>query len=192
MDIASYGKEAGDMNLAKLYLLRRAARVERMHTRPLARQQTVGEHSFSVLALIDCVYPEATINLWRAALYHDAAEVITGDVPATAKWRYPIALGSNLDDIEKDIALTHGTDIVLSDKEQAVLKFCDTMELAIFAIEEAERGDRNAIRVAHNCMSFIAQQDPINSTASYLQEHIAGYLRRNFPDRGVLFNDRGE
>lgn len=179
------------MNLPKLYLLRQAARVERMHTQPTTRQQTVGEHTFGVLALIDCIAPEMTMNIWRAALYHDAAEAITGDTPATAKWKYP-GLAKSLDQIESTIALKHEMVIPLADKEKDVLKFCDTMELTIFCIEEAERGDRNAIRVAYNCIDFLERQDYINSEASDLCDYVASYLRRHYPDRGVLFNDRGE
>lgn len=176
------------MNLEKFYLLRQAARVERMHTQPLARQQTVGEHTFGVLALLDLVYPEADTNMWRAVLYHDVPEAITGDVPATAKWNYP-GMAKSLKGVEQGIEIKYDLlTVELSERDYAVLKYCDMMELAIFSIEEAERGDRNAIRVAYNCINFLKEQEYINSAAANLFDYVTSYLNRSFPSKGVLFN----
>lgn len=180
------------MNFDKLRLMRQAARVERMHTQPLARQQTVGEHTFNVIALIDMVAPEMTINLWRAALYHDIPEAITGDMPGNIKWKYE-GLAKSLEQVEENIISAYRLGINLAQKEENVLKFCDTMELAIFCIEEAERGDRNAIRVAYNCIRFLedSKLDAVTSKAEQLFAYVDKYLRNQFPESGVLFNDRG-
>jgi 5'-deoxynucleotidase YfbR-like HD superfamily hydrolase len=181
------------MNFNKFSLMRSAARVERMHTQPLARQQTVGEHTFNVLALIDMIAPEMTINLWRAALYHDIPEAITGDMPGNIKWKYE-GLAKSLDQVEKGIITDYHLVVNLAEKEERVLKFCDTMELAIFCIEEAERGDRNAIRVAYNCIRFLedSKLDAVTTKAEQLFTYVDIYLRNIFPNKGVLFNDRGE
>lgn len=179
------------MNFEKLRLLRAAGRVERMHVQPTARQQTVGEHTYGVLCLIDFVAPEMTMKLWRAALYHDAPEAITGDVPATAKWRFP-HLNRSLDIVEVRIKEDCDLDIDLSDKEYTVLKFCDTMELVLFSIEEAERGDKNTIRVIWNCFRFLSTNKHIyevTEKAKDLYQYVYGYAFKHYPDEGVLFNE---
>lgn len=179
------------MNMQKLRLMRAAGRVERMHIQPTARAQTVGEHTYGVLCLIDVVAPEMTMALWRAALYHDVPEAITGDTPANAKWRFP-HLDRSLNIAEDRIKEENNLDVALSDKEKTVLKFCDTMELIIFSIEEAERGDKNTIRVVWNCFRFLATNKciyEVTEKARDLYQYVYGYAFANYPNEGVLFNE---
>src|SRR6187399_410349 len=70
--------------------------VKRWHVINTAREQTLGDHSFQVTAILDRAVvqyalsgdpwePRDIIGLLRAGLYHDAHEVWVGDRPTCAK-----------------------------------------------------------------------------------------------------------
>lgn len=144
------------MNTNRLRLMRIAARIPRVHTRPPIHKQTVGEHTFGVLAILREVC-QPSVALYEAALYHDAPEAVTGDVPAPAKWDSP-ALTEALNDVEDDIIdrwrLPNSRN--LNPQEERLLKFADLMELALFSIEEVNMGNRGMAKVAENALTHIA------------------------------------
>jgi len=162
-----YGKQEFD----RLKLMRVVARVKRLHTLPPVHQQTVGEHTFGILALIDIVLPTASKALWRAALYHDAPEGITGDVPSPVKWRHP-ELESALRVVEERIKNEFSMHTELSGIEKRVLKFCDIMELVIFSMEEVDSGNRIMATVAMNGLTAIRERGlmDINEQTKWLYE----------------------
>ena len=155
------------MNYKRLRLLRNAARVLRCHNARSLHQQTVGEHTFGVLALLATVYPQARAAVWQAALYHDVPESVTGDVPAPTKWRFPL-LEEALKEAESGIRQEYALDILLSDHEKRVLKFCDYMELALFAIEECDSGNAHMASMARNALQGIERRGLIDVTESAL------------------------
>ena len=177
--------------MKRLALLRRAARVQRMHTQPTLRPQTVGEHTFNAMAILDYVDPEADKVVWRALLHHDAAEAITGDVPATAKWRFEM-LSSAISQAECTLETEYDMIVPLTKEQIGILKYCDIMELAMFGIEEAERGDLAMVKVARACIKAIEDKglQSINVRANELFNHTASYLAREFYSvRGVFLNE---
>lgn len=129
------------MNLQRLKLMRCAARVQRCHTMPTVYRQSDGEHTFGVLAIILTIWPNASTDILKAALYHDAPEAISGDMPAPAKWRHR-DLGSAMDVVEEAIAVEFQLTTVLNSFEERVLKYADIMEFAMFACEEIDMGNR--------------------------------------------------
>ena len=68
---------------------RDAGDVTRFHTLRTIRQQSVAHHSWGVATLLLHVWPEAPASVLRAALWHDVAEIETGDMPAPIKWANP-------------------------------------------------------------------------------------------------------
>jgi 5'-deoxynucleotidase YfbR-like HD superfamily hydrolase len=157
-----------NLDFERLRYMRRVARVARVHTHPTIRTQTVGEHTFNVLALIDFVNPEASIDLWRAALWHDAPEGITGDVPSTAKWRFPI-LEDGLKEAESAVKAQYGMIATLTMEQAKILKFCDLMELAIFAIEEVDHGDITLRPIAVRCIDAIEKRKLVDVTPNAMR-----------------------
>lgn len=146
------------MNLARLKLMRSAARVGRNHTVPTIRNQSVGEHTFGVMAILFEVAgddKDFDLDVVRAALNHDAMEVITGDVPAPAKWLYPeieMALRSAESQISNSYQLSPYT---LTPRQIQMIKFADLLELAIYSIEELDMGNRHMMVMAFNALHAI-------------------------------------
>lgn len=168
------------MNWKKLKLLRTAQRVTRMHTMPTRYQQSVGEHTFGVLSIVLTIHPNATPQLLRATLYHDIPEAVTGDVPATAKWRWPdmeTALRGAEEWMRREFELSEE----LPSLERKVLKFADMMELLLFSLEEADAGDRKMVVIARNCITALRTRGLIDVTPAayelfsfaqlYLEKH---------------------
>lgn len=155
----------------RLKLMRVVARVNRLHTLPPVHKQTVGEHTFGILALIDIVQPTASKALWRAALYHDAPEGITGDTPSPVKWRHP-ELEAALRTVEDRIKNEFNMHTELTFTEKRILKFCDIMELIIFSMEEVDSGNRIMATVAMNGLTAIRERklEEINEQTKWLYE----------------------
>lgn len=129
----------------------------RCHTMPINHPQSVAAHSFGVAwwcwLLTGCA-PSAMLLL--AALAHDLAEHITGDIPSPAK----ALLG--IGDLAQSVELKHMQEagiagIVLTPQEEHVLKLADSLELAQHCLREKQMGNHHS-RVAamfYNISSYI-------------------------------------
>jgi len=117
--------------------------VRRFHTRPTIDHQTVAAHSWGVAALLFEIC-DPSVNLLRAAIYHDVAEYDTGDIPATAKWMSK-SLKATLDELELQIERGLGIEAAnLSREERWLLKFADMLELVWYSVEQRKMGNRYA------------------------------------------------
>lgn len=178
-----------EFNYKRLRLMRAAARVQRMHTLPTLYRQSVGEHTFGVLAILLTIVESPSAELMRAALYHDASEGLLGDTPAPMKWRYPnieqaLKQAEALIDDRFDIACH------ITDEEFKVLKYCDLMELTLFCIEEAMDGNRKMYGVGMRALRAIKERDLVSVTtrATELFEHV-GAWHRSINYKGVPPHD---
>src|SRR3990167_6644390 len=70
--------------------LRDSGNVRRAHVFPHHGEYSVGLHSYNALSMLLLLHPGPSIALVEAVLWHDAAEKTLGDLPATAKWTYPM------------------------------------------------------------------------------------------------------
>ena len=97
------------------------------------------------------LWPDCSRDLILAALGHDLAEHLVGDVPATAKWRWP-ELKNSVDQAEyrvmREMGLIHEED--LTEKDAQRLKIADMMELLWYCIEEIRLGNMGFREVFHN------------------------------------------
>lgn len=139
---------------------RDAAAVKRYHVKRTLRQQTVGEHTFGVLMLLRMVLPDdydpdKTAVLLVATMHHDLPELVTGDIPAPVKRRFP-ALNSLLDQIECSADNLY-FDFPLTAEEKVMLKWADTMELVLWCMEERELGNRNMDRTISRALGYIGE-----------------------------------
>lgn len=122
-------------------MTRKAGSVERYHTERTLMRQSVAEHSYHVANIaLELAGNTASLNLVRAALYHDIAEQYTGDIPAPVKVDWP-DLHNALRIIER--AFHEGAEVEcnLTPAEQLILKWADALELLYYCIEERLMGN---------------------------------------------------
>lgn len=127
----------------RIQFLREAAVVERMHTEPHVGSYTVGLHSYNALNLILVLNPAPSPSLIRAIMWHDAAERLTGDIPAPIKWKRP-ALKAMLSELEQQIDAHYGLVQNLSTEDWRWLKAVDGLELWLWCDDQVRRGNQDA------------------------------------------------
>lgn len=137
-------------------LLRDALHIKRWHTvRTVVNPETVGHHTAGVMSVLFFMYDEPPVTLLKYALFHDAAEMATGDIPATAKWNFPElakALKDAEDTIDKHYELPNLPKIY-----QDEFKFADMMDLCFKAMEEISVGNVNFIPILERGINYCAE-----------------------------------
>lgn len=131
--------------------------VKRYHTVTTLREETVGHHSHGVamLCLVLSNY-SASSSLLEAALIHDLAEHVTGDIPSPAKREYGI--GEQVDFLEQRLLASVGLGVItLTPDEQRVLKLADIAQGALFCAREVELGNAKMRIVFDRYMSYAEQ-----------------------------------
>jgi 5'-deoxynucleotidase YfbR-like HD superfamily hydrolase len=128
-----------------LCIAKQAAGVGRFHTVRTITQNRVDGHSWGVAVLCDIICggkPDA--YLLRAALYHDLAEVDTGDIPATAKWSSEELAGyvKGREKFFSDHLERFNISPYLNDQEKLVLKWADSLDGMFYCWEEKNLGNR--------------------------------------------------
>ncbi len=125
-----------------LNALREAAMTIRCHTQRTIKPQTVAEHSYHVAMLVwKLCDREPSAELIKAALFHDLAEAVTGDIPATLKWKSP-TIKAELQRFEELFDAENHLYVSLTPKEEAILKWADGLELMWHCIDEINMGNR--------------------------------------------------
>lgn len=113
---------------------------ERFHTRPGLRRNTNAQHQHGVAMLCFWLAEEKpSAALLMAALTHDLAEQVTGDVPAPTKWR----IGSELlDQLEDDARALYLGRFTLDEDEQRKLRLADALDGLLYCSTELQLGNR--------------------------------------------------
>lgn len=123
--------------------LARAANVRRFHTVQVIGDQNLGHHSHRVCLILRYLLGgEVPSHLMWAALFHDLAESVTGDIPAQAKWG-SYALNCAVIDLEVNWNTNHNSCIVLTNEEELILSIADKLELVLFCTEQMMLGNRH-------------------------------------------------
>lgn len=137
-------------NISKIKALRSSGLVERLHTMPHHGSYNVAQHCYGVCSLLFVLHPNPSIDLIRAALWHDFGEQWTGDIPAPIKWQEP-ELAEILRRVEQKYEIDYfGADITenLSGEELFWLKCCDIIELLLWTDEQILLGNSRVEIVA--------------------------------------------
>lgn len=134
----------------------KGAKTKRFHTADTLTTQTVGEHSFGVAWLVVLLRPSARKELILAALSHDLAEHVVGDVSSVAKRAYP-ELKAALDAAEGTVLKQHSLDFEtgLTDDEVRVLKVADLMDGMLFCVRERRMGSKVAVEIFNNFSAYV-------------------------------------
>lgn len=149
------------MNLTSLLeMMVKGGGVRRYHNEQVDGQ-TVGHHSFGVAwfcwILMDS---KPTAELLYAAIHHDVAEGVVGDVPAPTKRKIP-GLKAALDKHELSVMLELGIpEPKIDEYEARVLKFADIFEGMLFCISQRHRGNRNADGIFNNFAEYARSMEP--------------------------------
>lgn len=129
---------------------------KRYHTVDTLRTQDIAAHSFGVAWLCELLTQgKASKNLIMAALAHDLAEYLVGDVPSPTK--RALGLSELLHEHEyehlKRADLTY--EEKLSSVEVKILKLADCMEGMLFCVRERAQGNKSIFIVYERFMSYI-------------------------------------
>lgn len=150
--------------LIQARLFRDAADVKRYHTRRTIRTQSIGAHSFNMMLLIQQVAPDCRKEVLLACMYHDLPEYFTGDMPGDFKKKH-IALGEMMDEAEKDLAPLYQS-FLLTLEEEALVKWADRMEGALWCMEEMRMGNAFVAMIVENYLGWIlASKKPFKPVA---------------------------
>lgn len=132
------------------YSPRWAGMIQRYHATPTIRNQSVGEHTFQVMLAYVQEFGNPPPHVWFYMLYHDVAEIGTGDVPFLVKRRFP-NLKLELNKAEPEILADFGVPVMLlTEKEERRIKWADLMEMKRFALEELAMGNTYAQDIVFN------------------------------------------
>ncbi|TXH54316.1 MAG: HD domain-containing protein [Desulfurellales bacterium] len=147
---------------------------KRYHTWPVLHNQRIDSHSFGVAMLVARMALSANLEdgeglsvpLLMAALTHDLAEQIVGDMPAPAKRNMSALLDMEYSDfrakwgeMETQILEQNAQDWdhLISEKQRRWLKLADAMEGAIFCARERAMGNGMMAPVFANFRSYIRE-----------------------------------
>ena len=119
--------------------------VVRFHNHAGVDKQPIANHQWGVALIVQYLFPEATKKLILAALTHDAAEYVTGDIPAPVKWVHP-NIKETLESIEVLVSHEWGIQYQLSREEKLVLGAADKLEGMCYCVQQLKQGNRSARR----------------------------------------------
>lgn len=131
----------------------RGAEVTRYHTVKTIVEETVGHHSQMVALLCWLVDPNCSRNLLVAALAHDLAEHVLGDIPAPSKREFGI--GEQVNALEDRLLDNAGLAVRLDLEEKRLLKFADNLQGLIKCGREIEMGNRVMRGVFNRYRSYL-------------------------------------
>jgi 5'-deoxynucleotidase YfbR-like HD superfamily hydrolase len=119
-------------------------------------EERVGHHTANVVAIIFYLFDDhPPLYLVRAALHHDIPELVTGDLPATAKWRHP-ELAKAAERVEQEVIKEMGLDATEMDPfHRDILKYADMMDLCFKSVEELALGNDAFFQVLFNGLVYV-------------------------------------
>jgi len=131
----------------------------RYHTAEVHFRQTIADHSFGVAWLCELLTEgTASKDLIMAALAHDLAEHMVGDIPSPAK--RALGVGAQFDEYELAHLKANGLSnyaASLMPAELDVLKYADMIEGMHFCLRERRLGNVNVDVIFGRFLSYVHQ-----------------------------------
>lgn len=147
---------------------------KRYHTVRTISEETVAHHSHGVALLCTFLSPNPSASLLKAALMHDLAEHVTGDIPSPAKRAYGIS--EQVSDREDLLMREAGLSIpTLTSEEERILKLADIFQGAIFCLRECEMGNLRMAEIFERYMSYASP-----FVKSLQDQEMYSYIRTRF------------
>lgn len=135
---------------------RLAGDVLRYHTWPTLQSQTVAAHTWNVLRIYWQIFGPPVPNVTTYIIWHDAGELVPGDVPFPAKANNSV-LKSEHDRLEVEAVVSMGgpQEVHLSARERARIKVCDLTEMMEFGRHELALGNTYAQPIVDDTLRAI-------------------------------------
>jgi 5'-deoxynucleotidase YfbR-like HD superfamily hydrolase len=115
--------------------------VKRYHTCDTIKEQNTASHQWGVAMICHALKPDCSKDMLIYALMHDAAEKVTGDIPAIVKRLY---LNSyQFKEHVKNLETAFCSLPELSHFELAIIRIADILELIWFIDKEIRMGNGN-------------------------------------------------
>ena len=150
----------------------KGGQVKRFHTEATIGQETVAEHSFGVAMICHYLKERPSARLINAALFHDLAEQVTGDIPAPTKWKHPLFsafLGGIEEDFDETYELKRES---LTEEEAIILKNADSLQCMWYCIEQRKLGNKNMDIIFNRlCTNMIDLQKTTPKAMRLLNEY---------------------
>lgn len=126
-----------------------AGQVRRYHVCTVLKDETVAAHSFEVAWIAWLVYGRRIrVPLLLAALAHDMAELVVGDMPAHTKRMLSAEARTELYSLEQQILESNGVIVgELTLLEQSVLEVSDRLALLMHCARELQLGNTTMRKV---------------------------------------------
>lgn len=140
-----------------LAFINNGGQVQRWHTWPTIKEDTVAAHSFGVAWFCVLIYnfkPSAALLI--AALQHDLAEFSVGDVPAQVKIDPEVARAMDILE-DRAIELAGMPRLPLTEEERLVLTFADKLDGLWFMVRERRLGSRVTGMVVHRTHVYLGK-----------------------------------
>lgn len=132
------------------------AETERYHTIRTLQRETVGHHSHGVAMFV--VLLGGGEDVLRAALFHDLAEHILGDIPSPAKKKYGI--GEQVNELEEQLLKGVHFSTELGDTSRRMLKFADIFQGMAFCTREVKMGNAKLASVFYRYKTYAEELMP--------------------------------
>jgi 5'-deoxynucleotidase YfbR-like HD superfamily hydrolase len=140
-----------------------ASLVERYHTWPTIRTETVAEHSHGVAMLYVRLFASdpddvlrngaAHLRATRWILENDLAELWSGDAPFPVKVRFPHMKAAHTE-VEREANVALGVRVPeFTEETVARIKACDLLQMHLFGLHEVRMGNSYARPIMHDSMT---------------------------------------
>lgn len=122
-----------------------AGQVERYHTWPTWRQQSIAEHTWQCIRIHYQVWGAPTGKALDYLVWHDTGELATGDMPFPVKAHNPLLKveADRIENLQRERLGAPNIDD-LSDADKLRVKFCDLVEMTEFGLSEINLGNKYA------------------------------------------------
>lgn len=136
--------------------------VQRWHTWPTIRQQTMSSHEWNVARIALAIFPQMSRDVIIECLFHDVGEVATGDHPTYSKT--DVKFRAELRRLERQARLEMTTpwglphERPLTDMERWVIKLADILDRWEFALHETALGNTLCLEVVRNTEESLSQR----------------------------------
>jgi 5'-deoxynucleotidase YfbR-like HD superfamily hydrolase len=158
--------------LNKIKFIVDGSEVRRFHTIRTVKEETVGHHSLLVAMICRLLSTNCSNTLLLAALTHDLAESVTGDIPAPVKARMSkAALGKTEEEILDDIGLGYVKELTI--EERRVLTLADRLAGLVFCRQEISMGNTLIKPCLYNYIDLVWSMAPFSNEETIVIEAVS-------------------